>query len=896
MHSKTRLSYAIRRAILIGTVSSISLSTNVFAQDSEGAQNFEKISVTGSRIKRSDTETASPVTMLGADDIAALGATSVDGVLQKLTAMGGAMTNPGINNGSGGNASIDLRGLGSQRTLVLVNGRRMINSGTGAASTVDLNTIPVSMIARIEVLKDGASAVYGTDAVAGVVNVILKDDFEGLEANYNGAISGEGDAQESSFDITLGGSSDRGNFVLGIQYTDRGDASQADRKFSECPLDEGDNGLFCAGSDYAEGGHIWNSNVNDKKESLAVDNGISGLGGQYHRFTDADRFNFSQDSYLFTPMERLNLTGIANYELNYDTKLFAEFTYTKRWSEQQMAPQPVWFDFEYTESMGDALLSQTWDQGVRDEDGEFVLDAQGNPVFTETNYAYGDMISYGRRMSDTGTRDFSQVVDTVRAVIGAEGAIGEYYWDFSANFGRNDSVDRLTNLHNMGSIQDDIATGAFNPIDQAAWTTENMQDYLYTEQNSGGSQLFMLSGSLSGELFELPAGYAGFAAGFEHRSEKAWFIPDSLTAQGLANDPKVEPTAGGFDVNEAYLELALPVLEGQFLAENVEVSAAVRAFDYSTFGSDNTWKLGFTWTVNDQFMFRGVASTAYRAPTVDELYSGNSPSFERVTYPGAQDQAEVTVGGNSMLTPEEAETLTFGLVFEPSFIDGVSMTVDYYNIDISNAIATVDDQFIVDQCLASTANTGTALCQSANVRIDATGRIRFNNQLQNIGSEKTSGVDVNVKYAFEAAGLDWKASLDTTYLDEYVVQVTGAPVDYAGLITSGSGGYADFKTNLKLNVTGNDWDATYNARYIAGMDSFSCLNDDSCLAPSTPGVVYHDLSANYYLNDTVTLRAGVNNLLDKQPPYYTGNNDSNTDPYTYDVLGRRFFAGVNVKL
>ncbi|RDV25266.1 TonB-dependent receptor [Alteromonas aestuariivivens] len=886
----------MRRAILIGTVSSISLSTNVFAQDSEGAQNFEKISVTGSRIKRSDTETASPVTMLGADDIAALGATSVDGVLQKLTAMGGAMTNPGINNGSGGNASIDLRGLGSQRTLVLVNGRRMINSGTGAASTVDLNTIPVSMIARIEVLKDGASAVYGTDAVAGVVNVILKDDFEGLEANYNGAISGEGDAQESSFDITLGGSSDRGNFVLGIQYTDRGDASQADRKFSECPLDEGDNGLFCAGSDYAEGGHIWNSNVNDKKESLAVDNGISGLGGQYHRFTDADRFNFSQDSYLFTPMERLNLTGIANYELNYDTKLFAEFTYTKRWSEQQMAPQPVWFDFEYTESMGDALLSQTWDQGVRDEDGEFVLDAQGNPVFTETNYAYGDMISYGRRMSDTGTRDFSQVVDTVRAVIGAEGAIGEYYWDFSANFGRNDSVDRLTNLHNMGSIQDDIATGAFNPIDQAAWTTENMQDYLYTEQNSGGSQLFMLSGSLSGELFELPAGYAGFAAGFEHRSEKAWFIPDSLTAQGLANDPKVEPTAGGFDVNEAYLELALPVLEGQFLAENVEVSAAVRAFDYSTFGSDNTWKLGFTWTVNDQFMFRGVASTAYRAPTVDELYSGNSPSFERVTYPGAQDQAEVTVGGNSMLTPEEAETLTFGLVFEPSFIDGVSMTVDYYNIDISNAIATVDDQFIVDQCLASTANTGTALCQSANVRIDATGRIRFNNQLQNIGSEKTSGVDVNVKYAFEAAGLDWKASLDTTYLDEYVVQVTGAPVDYAGLITSGSGGYADFKTNLKLNVTGNDWDATYNARYIAGMDSFSCLNDDSCLAPSTPGVVYHDLSANYYLNDTVTLRAGVNNLLDKQPPYYTGNNDSNTDPYTYDVLGRRFFAGVNVKL
>ena len=232
-------------------------------------------------------------------------------------------------------------------------------------------------------------------------------------------------------------------------------------------------------------------------------------------------------------------------------------------------------------------------------------------------------------MSDTGTRDFSQVVDTVRVVIGAEGVLSnDWSWDAALNFGRNDSVDRLTNLHNMGSIQEDIELGNFNPLDQTSWQYDNMQGYLYTEQNTGGSQMLMFSGSLAGELLELPAGYLGFAAGVEHRSEKAWYIPDSLTAQGLANDPKVEPTEGRYDVNEAFVELAIPVLADKAFAENLELSAAIRAFDYSTFGSDATWKLGFTWKVNSDIMFRGVASTAFRAPTVDELYGGKSPSFK----------------------------------------------------------------------------------------------------------------------------------------------------------------------------------------------------------------------------------------------------------------------------
>ncbi|MBQ4852684.1 TonB-dependent receptor domain-containing protein, partial [Pseudoalteromonas sp. MMG012] len=486
-----------------------------------------------------------------------------------------------------------------------------------------------------------------------------------------------------------------------------------------------------------------------------------------------------------------------------------------------------------------------------------------------------------------------------RTVVGLEGILeNDYNWDVALNFGRNDSVDKLSNLHNVGNLTEDIESGKFNPLDQTAWSAENMSDYIYTEQNTGGSQMLNFSASLSGELWELPAGYMGFATGVENRTEKAWYTPDSLTSQGLANDPKVEPTSGSYDVSEAFLELAVPVLSDLPFAQQVDLSAAVRAFDYSSFGSDSTWKLGFTWKVNDEFMVRGVRSTAFRAPTVDELYGGNSPSFVQINHALLDSQAEVTVGGNDQLTPEEADTLTAGLVYEPKWLQGLSMTLDYYDIAISNAIGSVDNQFIVDSCIGDNGqlkNQDSAVCQSANVEV-SNGKATFNNQLQNIGEEITRGLDLNLLYKFEAMGYHWSAGLDTSFLHERVVTNAAETIDYTGLITSGSGGYADIKSNLSLALKADDWYANYKVRYISGMDSYACLSESSsCYAPSTPSVMYHDISGSYFINDSIKISSGINNLFDKQPPYYTGNNDSNTDPYTYDTLGRYFYAGVNVK-
>ncbi|MEN8615821.1 TonB-dependent receptor [Shewanella baltica] len=917
MNKNSFLAYSVRVA-LVGSIAASALTIPVASAAEDGVEKVERIQVTGSRIKRTDMETSSPVSVIDASAIIASGATSIDDVLQKMTSAGGAMTNAAINNGSGGNSRINLRGLGESRTLILVNGRRMIASGTGAASTVDLNTIPVSMIQRVEVLKDGASAVYGTDAIAGVVNIILKRDFDGLELNAQTGISARGDADETSLDFTLGNTFERGNIVVNAQYTKRGEASQADRGFSDCPIAEskvnGKLSLVCVGSSYSEGGHVWgdpNFQITpsgpdgeyqvgdsgyygkyvtgpDGKPMFNYFDGkseanLSGLGGTYHDYADAaDGYNYAKDSYLSTPMERINLSLAGTYEINDSLRFFTEAMYSKRWSEQQMAPQPVW-------------NNSPWEYKPKSSGGWMTDDLL--PYVQP-----GEGVSYGRRVVESGTRDFSQTVDTLRIVVGFEGELENgWSWDASYNKGRNDSVDTTANLHNLGSINEAVISGDFDPFLQSSWMGENIKPYIYTELNSGGSELDILAATLTGDIMDLPAGTLGFAAGYENRKESAHFTPDSLTAQGLANDPPVEPTDGEFSVNELYVELAIPLLSELPLAQQVDLSAAMRYFNYDTFGEDTTWKLGLTWQVYDDLMLRGNLSTAFRAPTVSELFGGKQPSFEQITHPASsQTQAEVTVGGNPLLTPEEADIKTVGFVYSPSYVDGLSLTVDYYDIAITNTITSVDPGYVADNCLGANGgliNTGSALCQSSHIQMDNTGRIKFDNGLQNLGETNTSGFDINVAYVFSALGLDWKAGLDSSILSDYVeYDPDGNPVDYRGFITAKSGAYAKFKSNFSLTASANDWSVTYEVRYIDGMDSFSCRKDATkCYAPSVDSIVYNDISASYDLTKSLRVSGGVNNIFDKDPLYFTGNNDANTDPYTYDVLGRYFFVRANLK-
>ncbi len=881
MFLNSKLSNSVRVAMAFGAVSAAAVPSYSFAADDAGANAVEKIQITGSRIRRTDMETASPVSIISAEDIALGSFTSVDQVLQQNTASSGMATGAATNNGGAGAARVNLRGLGSNRTLVLVNGRRMVNSGTGADSSVDLNTIPLAAIERIEVLKDGASAVYGSDAVAGVVNIITKKNFEGLEFTASYAGSAEGDANTGDFSLTTGGSSDKGNFVLGLSYVDRGSAMQSNRSFSSCPDYEYDSEGNCvAGSSYIPGG---NYNAGDGWGTLDADkNWTAGY----------DAYNYSARSYLYTPQKRIGLFANGNYQLTDNSQVYMETLYTKRTSTQKMAPSPI-----------SATLT---------------ADATGNP--------FGEAVSMRRRMTEVGDRIFDQVTDTIRLVAGAQGTwdIGNGYdWDLSYSYGRNDATDRssnyinLTKLYNTmdSSVCDDVTIPCQDWFVNEGEISQETLDYItYTDQASGGNEFAIVNFNISGDAFDLPAGTVGFAAGAEYRREKGWYQPDAVTVSGDGSASAQDPTSGSYNTTQVYAEFAVPLLADLPAVKELSLDAAVRWFDYNTFGSDLTWKLGLTWRLNDSLMVRGVASTAFRAPTVDELYGGNVGSYDYLTdpcsgygslssdstvyqncdaqigntsYEYTDSQIETTYTTVDNLSPEEADTVTVGLVFSPTFLDGFSATVDYYNIKLTNAISRIDTQVYLDNCYAGSESHCSVLSLT---RDEITGNIDYMEApLTNVGVLETSGVDVNLAYNFSAAGLDWGVNLDTTRLIKY----TDDGVDYTGKIDGINGGYAEWKANLGLKVSQDDWTVSYKARYIGSMtDDYYASYD---LVQETSAVVYHDVSGQYFFNDTWSVSAGVDNLFNKKPPYIYSWNDMNTVPEVYDVMGRYYHAKVTAR-
>jgi iron complex outermembrane receptor protein len=440
-------------------------------------------------------------------------------------------------------------------------------------------------------------------------------------------------------------------------------------------------------------------------------------------------------------------------------------------------------------------------------------------------------------------------------------------------------------------------------------------DYIsYTDQASGGNEFNIVNLNLSGDLLELPAGFVGFAAGAEYRREKGWYQPDAVTVAGDGSASAQDPTSGDFDTTQIYAEFAVPLLADLPLVKSLSVDAAIRWFDYSTFDSDTTWKLGLSWHVNDDLMLRGVASTAFRAPTVDELYGGDVGSYDYLTDPcsgyGAGDpnstlyqtcavqinntnfvysdgQIENTYTTVANLTPEEADTFTLGLVYNPQFIEGFSATVDYFNIEVSNAISRISTQTYLDQCYAGE----TSYCDVLSItRNEITGNIDYmESPLTNVGTVETRGVDMNVTYAFEAMGFDWGIDLDATRLLEY----TEDEVEYTGKIDGTNGGFAKWKSNLGIKISQDDWTASYKARYIGSMtDDYYAAYD---LVQTVGSVTYHDIAGQYFMNDTWSVSAGIDNLFDKTPPYIYSWNNANTVPEVYDVMGRYYHAKVTAR-
>ena len=833
MKTYSVLSRAVQLS-LYTTISTVAIADNSDLPEHE--TNVERIQVTGSRIQRQDMETASPVTVIDSQTIRTEGFTSVDEILQSQPAMAGAAIGATSNNGSGGSAQVDLRGMGANRTLVLLNGRRMVSSGTGADSAVDLNTIPVAMIQRVEILKDGASAVYGSDAIAGVVNIITRKDFEGLQLDVNGSISSESDAENLEISSLFGFSTDVANYSFGLAYTDRKGAMQGDRNW----VPAGSSSFVPEGS---------------------LDGKVTNEFGKWVDRTEG--YDYTQDSWLQTPSKKLSFFANMVNELDSDITLTGDLLYTRRDSEQMMAPQPATVMLNVCDEVNlyptecITLDSAMIDADIAPENGQ---------------------VEFRQRMSNAGNRVSQQKTDTIRASLGLAGLFEVHTginWDLSYTFGRNDATSKVLNSINAVKMEESIYES------QHDWFYGNnlnhIEDISYTQIADGGNEQHLVSGVISGEAFDLDAGAVGFAIGAEYRHDSGFYTPDEVVQRGEGTSAQQAPTKGSYDVISVYQELSIPFTEklmGEF---------AIRFDDYSTFGNASTWKIGFTYEATTELMLRTVAATGFRAPNVSELFGGNVGSFDYLEDPwGNEEDAQILVNRTSdeNLKAEESTSYTAGLVYSPAAIEGLSVTIDWWRFNIDNAIARMDVQVGLNECF----NGNNEACETFNITPEG-NLVNLTSPLTNVGYQDTSGIDMNLQYQFDAMGLEWRINNDTTHLLNFEQD----DVDYTGTISGNYGGYAEYKNNFNIVAKAEDWSVSYSNRYIGEMSNLT--NDDKA-----ESILYHNVAATYFISDEVKATLGVKNLTDEEPVSIYQGNDAGTVPEVYDTIGRQFYMGVTYKM
>ncbi|MBL8267211.1 TonB-dependent receptor [Steroidobacter sp.] len=887
---------------LLATCATMALPMSTLAQESSST--LEEIQVTGSRIKRQDLEGVGPVTVFSAKDIEATGVTSTETLLQRFSASAGYagnQTNAYWADNGYGTAQVNLRGLGVNRTLVLLNGRRVVNGGTGANSAVDLNMIPTSIIERIEVLKDGASALYGADAVAGVVNIITRKGFDGLKFGGKVGQTTEGDGEEVAADLTFGMTGDRGSLMGSISYTEGKAVNMADR--AACALaDAGDGTLECSGSSSTSGGRATLLSGPNIGQRINFNNDPNGSGDLFEPYSGG-RHNEGYFQWLnaVNPIQKTTFSIFGNLNVTEGTRFFSEMIYSQRESDQIATP---------------GTLLDYYQPGVGRT--SFII-----PASHPTNPTGQDIRLDRKRLVEAGVREFFQETDTWRVVLGFEGDLSpDWSWDVAYNKGRNTGIDGSTNVANLERVYqtmfacDNVTVPCADYLGNGDVSQQVLDYILYTQRDTGGNEQESITANITGKLFDLPAGALRFAAGAERREESGWRDPDPLVVANIANTNQQDPIMGKYQVDEVYAEIVAPLLHDLPAVQNLELSLAGRYSDYDLFGNDTNYKVGLLWQVVDGFKVRATRSTAFRIPNIPELYGGvaegnltttdpcsgwsslspSDPIYQSCQLAGVPanyvqlgNTIRTTVGGNSELQPEDADTFTVGVVWEPGFVNELALTLDYWEIEIADSIQEIPGSEKLAICYEP-GNLNHPFCgPEHHTRDSLTGEVNFlSAQPSNVGSETASGVDLGVVYATTLGGLSADLGWNISYLDEYnVTPFKGAaPIEYAGMITGGNGSYTHWRSDATMTVGSERWSGTWGVQYIGKADD---INTDTGPGSKVDSLFYHNVQFSYRLTDAIDLAVGVDNLFDEDAPYVASWTDANTDTMTYDLLGQRWY-------
>jgi len=941
-------------------------SSSGWAQDEEA---LEEIVVTGSRLVRRDLDAPSPVVVINAEAIQKAGNVTIEETLNELPQLASDNTSSVNSGGGSGILTADLRGLDAVRTLVLVNGRRF--APADSRGLTDLTSIPDALVERVEVMTGGASAVYGSDAIAGAINFILKDDFEGMEFGYYLGETSAGDATTQKFDLTIGGNfaDGRGNAVVSTSYTDRGKIFFADRSYSDPSLFETATSLIPGGSSNLPG-----TRLSLNSTQLAALQGLSpgqldcpgniggirfGEQGVILPYCDPeDRFNFAPLNYLLRPLERVQITGIAHYDVNDYLTAYTELAFMDNRNEWQQAPNAGGLQTSGAPRGTYLIPSYATNPVLFDATRQFLIDNAA--IFDPTNSGTATIVQTGRRSVETGPRNYKYDRTSYNALAGLKGDFEaggkQWSWDTFFQYQRaktdEDIAGQLSQLRlSLGSdvTVDPNAPGGVRctnefvgcvPVNFLGLNSVSPEAAAFISPNHGVTNVLerqVYGGFISGDLFEMPAGPLSAGIGFEERVDRYDFRPDTAAQGGEFGDPQ-PPIEADIELTEFFAEARIPLLEGAAFADYLGLELAVRSSDYSTVGNVTTWKAGGEWAPVDWFRVRGAFNQAIRSPNLDELFAtvaiGFSAGDDLCATPFSPTDAQkaecvlqgvlqseidtfqhlgvgfgVRSGGNEALTEETADSWTLGAVITPPFLEGLALTVDYYSIEITNAINQLTAQEVVNNCFrADNLDHNSDTCQAIN-RF-ANGQIDFvDARSLNVASITATGVDLQIDYAldlgdslalFGPAGMNFQFFASWALENEKVAEPGQPGVDCLGFFGSSCSGFnvfmqPDTKYIFNWDYITGDFSSRFQWRAIPSLDLFPGANNP---IKSISGVNYLDLNLDYTFADRYTVFLGIDNMLDDEPPIvgFSLAGDANVDISLYDTLGRRYFGGIRIRL
>jgi len=940
---KHRNMRAVARVGLLPAGIALALApTFVMAQEAgKDATNLDRIEVTGSRIRQASLETAQPVIAMTRAEIQKQGFTSVADIIQNITTSGSPSLSRADALASGeavGGQYVDMRNLGPERTLVLIDGKRM---GVTSDGRSDLASIPTSVVERIEVLTDGASAIYGSDAIAGVVNIITRKNFDGAEAGAYIGQYDQGDGEKQVYNFLIGSTGERSSVAMGVEYSKEDPVAAKDRPFSASSM-----GPLHPVPDTVNGTNGWSGSTQKGRMIVPPRTPNAGSwtvnpGGDPTNFADfhrtnplTDYANTDQQMFLQTGIERRSLFVNGNYNLTDNVTFRADALYTHRETLQQIAGYP------YQSSAYATPMS---------------ADSYFNPLDRQVDFI--------RRTWEV-PRQTNNELTTYRFTGGFDGTfdVADKPWDWSVDYLYNQNKGVKTSTGNLftpnvakavgpsfldptdGLIKCGTATSVingcipWNPLspyganDPGNLSDPAMQAYLFLPgHDTSETKTEVYSANVSGVLASMPAGDLGMAAGYEHRRETGRFEPDAMSQSGLSTDLSGGPTSGGYSLDEAYLEFSVPLLADVAFAKELSVDLAGRYSDYSTFGDTFNSKFGLKWRPIEGLLFRGTYATGFRAPTIDDLYGGSSETFDRFTDPcdstfgsasrnasvaarcaadgvpanfrqmasggtfatGPDTQANFpfTDASNDKLQPETSKSRTLGVVYSPSWAEGLDMSLDWWKIRIDNVITPETATSILDQCYVQGINSACSAFARGTLGISSANQVTELTRSQiNSGYQETAGYDFNVAYRLPETSIgqfkiDWKSTY-VDYLEYKRDNDAGTVVEQLNGWSDETGANFRIRSNLGLSWSYGDWGATWSMRYYGGVKE-ACVYDDQCdnpdfVSPYTQALpvrnigsnTFHDMQVSYNTPWNATVAVGANNVFDHEGPIMYSKPDS----------------------